>query len=129
VQLTTALSKGDERAFPDDAALEFGDGLVMDSDNEDISNLYPPEITIAPIAKGDDGRSFTVEFALPTVADIIELQTLLNTEIADSGSTLLNCGGDACNGDNCDCSTTHLASLVVGQTLDTKIIDESVEGR
>jgi len=121
MQLTTALSKGDKKTFPDDAALEFGDGLVMDSDNEDISNLYPPEITIAPIAKGDDGTSFTVEFALPTVADATELQNLLNTEIADGESTLLNCG-DACD-------THHLDSLVVGQTLDTKIIDEEAEGR
>jgi hypothetical protein len=120
MQLTGALSKGDKKTFPDDAALEFGDGLVMDSDNEDISNLYPPEITIAPIAKGDDGTSFTVEFAVPTVADATELQTMLNTQIADGSSTMLNCG---------DCSTTHLASLVVGQTLDTKIIDESAEGR
>ena len=122
--MTTALSKGDKKTFSDDAAFEFGDGLVMDSDNEDIQLLYPPEITIAPIAKGDDGTSFTVEFAVPTVADATELQTLLNTEIADGESTLLNCDCD-----DCGCSTTHLASLVVGQTLGTKIIDESAEGR
>ena len=130
VQLTTALSKGDKKVFDTEAADELADGLVYESSNDAIIDLVGgDDIVIAPIAKGDDGTSFTVEFALPTVADATELQTLLNTQIADSGSTLLNCGGDACAGDNCGCSTTHLASLVVGQTLDTKIIDESAEGR
>ena len=70
--MTTALSKGGKKTFPDDAALEFGDGLVMDSDNEDISNLYPPEITIAPIAKGDDG---TMSITQKEVNRVLPLQT------------------------------------------------------